>query len=327
MKTGRNDPCPCGSGKKYKYCCLSPATAVSDDLHALMAGQEFNSLEEAQAFTNNFMQQRNQLPQDDFQGLSPEHVHRMLHFPFVTPEFFDFPEILAVEMEIPVMILIRSITDAIDEKGLKATDKGNLPRKLCEEAASRYWSGLPDDDIHHLIRVNKEGDCADLHITRLILKLSGLLRKTKGRFYLTRKYHRLMAQSGLGGIYPVIFKTYCTEFNWAYRDGYEGIPFIQQSFLFTLYLLHRHGNDWKPCGFYEDRFLRAFPMVCDEAVSTTFETAEECIRRCYSLRALERFLHFMGLARVERMAGEKRTIRDYRIIKLPLLDEIVRFNI
>jgi hypothetical protein len=22
-KTGRNDPCPCGSGKKYKLCCLS----------------------------------------------------------------------------------------------------------------------------------------------------------------------------------------------------------------------------------------------------------------------------------------------------------------
>jgi len=22
-KTGRNDPCPCGSGKKYKHCCLS----------------------------------------------------------------------------------------------------------------------------------------------------------------------------------------------------------------------------------------------------------------------------------------------------------------
>lgn len=22
MKTGRNDPCPCGSGRKYKACCL-----------------------------------------------------------------------------------------------------------------------------------------------------------------------------------------------------------------------------------------------------------------------------------------------------------------
>lgn len=27
MKIGRNDPCPCGSGKKYKKCCLDkPAT-------------------------------------------------------------------------------------------------------------------------------------------------------------------------------------------------------------------------------------------------------------------------------------------------------------
>jgi uncharacterized protein YchJ len=25
MKPGRNDPCPCGSGKKYKRCCLRPA--------------------------------------------------------------------------------------------------------------------------------------------------------------------------------------------------------------------------------------------------------------------------------------------------------------
>ena len=22
-KTGRNDPCPCGSGKKYKHCCYA----------------------------------------------------------------------------------------------------------------------------------------------------------------------------------------------------------------------------------------------------------------------------------------------------------------
>ncbi len=25
-KTGRNDPCPCGSGKKYKQCCLKMPT-------------------------------------------------------------------------------------------------------------------------------------------------------------------------------------------------------------------------------------------------------------------------------------------------------------
>ncbi len=26
MKIGRNDPCPCGSGKKYKKCCLTVAS-------------------------------------------------------------------------------------------------------------------------------------------------------------------------------------------------------------------------------------------------------------------------------------------------------------
>jgi hypothetical protein len=26
---GRNDPCPCGSGKKYKKCCLNETKVVS----------------------------------------------------------------------------------------------------------------------------------------------------------------------------------------------------------------------------------------------------------------------------------------------------------
>lgn len=27
MKPGRNDPCPCGSGKKYKHCCYAKDSA------------------------------------------------------------------------------------------------------------------------------------------------------------------------------------------------------------------------------------------------------------------------------------------------------------
>lgn len=28
QKVGRNDPCPCGSGKKYKSCCLKNTSAA-----------------------------------------------------------------------------------------------------------------------------------------------------------------------------------------------------------------------------------------------------------------------------------------------------------
>jgi tetratricopeptide (TPR) repeat protein len=31
MKTGRNEPCPCGSGKKYKKCCINAVSAPMID--------------------------------------------------------------------------------------------------------------------------------------------------------------------------------------------------------------------------------------------------------------------------------------------------------
>jgi hypothetical protein len=32
IKTGRNDPCPCGSGKKYKHCCYAKDSVKHEDL-------------------------------------------------------------------------------------------------------------------------------------------------------------------------------------------------------------------------------------------------------------------------------------------------------
>jgi len=31
MKIGRNDPCPCGSGKKYKKCCLNTGSPIENN--------------------------------------------------------------------------------------------------------------------------------------------------------------------------------------------------------------------------------------------------------------------------------------------------------
>jgi len=90
MKIGRNDPCPCGSGRKYKNCCLEdqgsgslpegPAGVFAEIRQALQ-GRQFSSLEEVRSFTDRFMRQRNQASLDDFQGLSPERMHRILVFP------------------------------------------------------------------------------------------------------------------------------------------------------------------------------------------------------------------------------------------------------
>jgi hypothetical protein len=42
MQVGRNDPCPCGSGKKYKRCCLlaEPAVYPASNLRAFQDNVE-----------------------------------------------------------------------------------------------------------------------------------------------------------------------------------------------------------------------------------------------------------------------------------------------
>ncbi len=44
MKVGRNDPCPCGSGKKYKKCCLQKETPDYRDLDYRRLSKVCNSL-------------------------------------------------------------------------------------------------------------------------------------------------------------------------------------------------------------------------------------------------------------------------------------------
>jgi tetratricopeptide (TPR) repeat protein len=65
-KTSRNDPCPCGSGKKYKKCCLeseqaearaqfaqaSAKTAAAEAAHRQAAGEAFAESQELDAASN-----------------------------------------------------------------------------------------------------------------------------------------------------------------------------------------------------------------------------------------------------------------------------------
>jgi len=39
QKVGRNDPCPCGSGKKYKKCCYGKETRETDESHSASLGR------------------------------------------------------------------------------------------------------------------------------------------------------------------------------------------------------------------------------------------------------------------------------------------------
>jgi hypothetical protein len=76
MKIGRNDPCPGGSGRKYKNCCLEDQgsglphegpSGVFAEIRQALQGRRFSSLEELRAFTERLMRQRNKASLGDFQ--------------------------------------------------------------------------------------------------------------------------------------------------------------------------------------------------------------------------------------------------------------------
>lgn len=335
MNIGRNDPCPCGSGLKYKRCCLerrhtgSPPlgpAAVFAEINQALQGRQFSSMEELQAFTERFMRQRNLAPLEDFQSLSPEQMHRILDFPFDSPELVTYAPVVAADAKAPILTLFGLLSDAIGEQGLKPTATGNLPRNVCREAASAYRGDEAFRDDARFAPVNKEEDFFDLHVTRRVAELAGLIRKYRGRFIRTRGCRALLDAHGLGGIYPRLLHSYARDFNWAYRDRYQDLGFIQRSFLFTLYLLHRHGGEWLPAVFYEDAFLRAFPGVLSEVAPTSYFTPEQSVRSCYRWRALVNFAAFLGLADVEPTADDW-VDRRYRVRKRPLLGEGVRFHL
>lgn len=327
-KTGRNEPCPCGSGKKYKHCCQNSASLVNEDLSAVLAGQNFASLEDVQATVDQFTQQRNRQASDDFHGMSPEQMHHALHFAFDSPELFHFSQSLSAQSAAPVLRLAEYIVRAIDEKGLKLTAKGNLPQKLCKEAFNSYKEQHSDDPFLLYGKINKEEDFFDLHVTRLLLELAGFSRKAKGRLYLTKKCRQLLEgdEKGVAGLYPELLKSYCQKFNWAYRDGFDDdLAFIQQAAVFSLYLLKLHGSDWRPFSFYEDCFIQAFPMLLDQIKPRSWCTVEDQLRRCYSLRTLDNFLCYFGLVKVESLSEEREFPKNKKIRALPLLDEVVQF--
>jgi hypothetical protein len=320
---------------KYKKCCAGKQEgaaqtagpgAVMEELRELLQGQNFASIEEANAFMRQHMQLRNLAPIVDFHGLSSEQMHRLLYFPFDTPQLVSFPPRLATPPEAPILTLFKLLADGIGEQGLKTTATGNLPRNFCREAQQAY---LDEEEYQKRSRygaLRTETDFGEMHVTRVVAEQAKLVRKYSGKFILTKEGEKVLAEPEQPALYPRLLRAYAEEFNWGYQDRYGEMPFFQQSFLFTLYLLTKYGGDWKSNSFYQDAFLGAFPDLASQVPPMgSYASSETVVRRCYSLRCLERFACFMGLAKMERPAD--RFAEEFKLRKLPLLDQVVQFHL
>lgn len=345
MKTDRNAPCPCGSGKKYKKCCYNkdyedvassakqnaglPAMQdIMAEIKSRLEKEEFSSLEEAQAVVDAIMRQKNSAKPAEFHGLSPDQMHRVLNFPFDSPTLVRFRQEEGLHPQAaPAIALLSLLVDAIGEKGLTPTaTTGNLPRNFCREAALAFWGEEKYKENTKFGDIRSETAFVDMHCLRLVAELAGIVRKYKGRFIIGAQYRKKIAAHGVASLYLDLFMAYVLKFNWGYRDGYQALPFVQQFFLFTLYVLQKYGDEFRPESFYEDLFLQAFPILAREVEEVSYQSVEETIRRVYFYRTVVNFAVFFGLVELREMPKEGWRVR-YEVKKLPLLDQFVSFSV
>lgn len=166
-KTGRNDPCPCGSGRKYKHCCLkldsvrTPGDTASNTSPVQTIGQPFMREVSSDAELYEFPDDED--PLDD---LSEEELDDMLSASQIEMEytFWQFQRLMASglmpEGEEPDAVL----NDWLDRDAVPEVPM--TPQEQAQELMYRAWVTEDQDEqlskAHEALEISP--DCIDAHV-------------------------------------------------------------------------------------------------------------------------------------------------------------------
>jgi hypothetical protein len=307
VKVGRNDPCPCGSGKKFKKCCgagtddgkfipFPPrgafaedenglplthmerlgtpnlATSVLKELQAAAHGWEFETQAELEAFVRAQTEEYGRRPLEDFLGISPDLMHRILSGRFgELGGFLSFGKGLAeTDLEsIPLLESAVILLRALVAGPLKGTEAGYLPRALVLD----WWAKVgarrePNERLREIRKPNKEAAAWELLECRLQLEAAGLVVFDGSRFALTPEGRSLVESPDLDGLFQRLITTIGWKWDWnEIREGGRDFhPLCQRSFAFNLHLFDRLARDWVDDEAILRAYFRAFPALKDDFV-------------------------------------------------------------
>lgn len=299
---------------------------VFDEMRAVMQGQTFKSIEEAQAFADTYLGKKNAEPLPEFLGLSPEQMRRILYHPFAeTSDIVTLNRNLSSEkiLEIPIVKEVVYFLRRLGElQPLKATAKGNLPRAFACEIHDRF-----PEHPEYPFPIMSEKDDTKLSSLRHILDMCGWIKKRNQKFYLTQKGQILNGRGFGPEDFHHLFQTYTRKFNWASRDFYPELDIIQQAFLFSFYVLHRKAKTNINANELSTYFVQAYPAVLrKEEKYLPSEEPYQLVQHAFYVRFIERFCEYFGLVTVQKK--EKRSLQlDYLIKTTPFFDELFQWKL
>ena len=238
-------------------------------------------------------------------------MHRVISQPFDgTGDILSWGEpddalTASTEIATRVAVFLREIGD-----GVKATKKGNLGRKCVQNVHAEIAALHPN--IHDF-KPNTEEDSAYVHPLRYLLTMVGWVKKRKGVFSLTKKGERVRDDGLTRAPYITLLRTYCSEFNWGYCDGYGPVLIVQRGFLAALFLA-RNDQEFTDSEVLAARFIDAFPHGLDdlESYGGRLQPAD-IFTSCINYRFFRNFATPFGLLE---LGEEDRRRCSYRVSPL-----------
>ena len=331
MKINRNAPCPCGSGKKYKHCCIDSSGKIhaqfADEIGQLTALNPDLSIDDLEAIMAHKTAAHNDSSLDDFCGLSPSQMQELLHAPFAHSALVTIKTPTDLSKS-PVMRYLALILETIDTQGpIKLTPKGNLPVKVVNQAsqllpefAIAKYNTIPS--ISDFTGSNEDKFNA-LHFSRIIADIAGVVTCDNKYLSASKSVIQQYQKHGITTFFQPLLATAVNEYNWGYLDHHDSEAPFSTVWLFMLWRLKTHASIARLC----QEVRTAFPFLLEYFSATPYSSAEHELDWVLETRFISRFLEYWGFLTVnpKKFDGDKEIAREATL--LPLFKETFTFSI
>ena len=298
-----------------------------EGLREKLESGELPTLEEMQAWVGERTEGYNATPQDELSGLSPAQAHALLEGdwkgggPLQLTEDLALDQLVGVPMLTNARIFLRAI---IERDGLPTTQAGNLRRVFVTEMLERMtWPDGYAERVRSMNKAINEDDAWGLHVLRIVLEVSGLLRRRKGRFKVTRAGRRLAGEQKASALLAHLFRAHFRDFNLAYGHRDAAAPGLQAVVPLLLWRIGAEARSWVDPQALAERVLpdslrndpEDSPMLSDGGIA-------RCRRR-----VVEPLVGFGLLEeRVLSSSDESWWKRQVEVRVAPLFDDLLRFH-
>jgi hypothetical protein len=198
------------------------------------------------------------------------------------------------------------LMNELSEKEMKLTTQGYIPPKMVAELyelGSHSWN----TDWY---KQKSEPKTEEVQVLRVVLKECGLIKTRIGKLSLTAKGKQLLVDHNELLRTMILFLFW--DYNTGWLDLFEDNEVGNLGRLYSLWLLHHYGEDWRNTGFYADEYSKAFPMLN--------------AGYAYEYRVFNRLFRFIGLCEINESDEFKGKNWGGKTRKTELLDLMFTFE-